>query len=135
MATQISTKGIHHIRLTVTDVPRAQRLYTELLGFQLAVELPTGVILTDGTVLLGLRATPEPERAGNSDRFDENRVGLDHLSFRVDSKAELERAVRLFDEFDIPHGEITDLGPDFGIHILVFRDPDNFQLELTALYD
>jgi hypothetical protein len=34
----------------------------------------------------------------------------------------------------VPHGEITDLGDAFGMYILAFRDPDNIQLELTALY-
>jgi hypothetical protein len=42
--------------------------------------------------------------------------------------------VRLFDERDVPHGEIKDLGPDLGIYVLAFRDPDNIQLELTAPY-
>ena len=133
MEIQIATGAIHHIRLTVTDVERAQRFYTGLLGFQLAMELPTGVILSNGTTLLGLRAIPTQNPAKSQDRFDEDRVGLDHLSFSVNGKADLEQALRLFDEQGIPHGEITDL-PPFGIYILVFRDPDNFQLELTATY-
>jgi catechol 2,3-dioxygenase-like lactoylglutathione lyase family enzyme len=133
MGTQIATGAIHHIRLTVTDVEQAQRFYTELLGFQLVMELPTGVVLSNGTTLLGLRALPAQSPVGDQDRFDEDRVGLDHLSFSVSSKADLEQALRLFDEQNIPHGEITDL-PAFGIYILVFRDPDNFQLELTAAY-
>jgi hypothetical protein len=33
-------------------------------------------------------------------------VGLDHLAFSVDSRDELERAFRLFDERGVPHGEI-----------------------------
>jgi hypothetical protein len=38
-------------------------------------------------------------------------VGLDHLSFSVGSRDELEQAVRLFDERGVPHGEIMDIGP------------------------
>ena len=49
----------------------------------------------------------------------------------VGSRAELEEAVRLFDERGVRHGQITRL-PSFGIDILEFRDPDNIQLELTA---
>jgi len=66
------------------------------------------------------------------DRFDENRIWLDHLSFGVASRADLEHAVRVLDTRGVPHSEIRDLGPAFGICILIFRDPDNIQLELSA---
>ena len=32
----------------------------------------------------------------------------------------------------VTHSEIRDLGEAFGIYILIFRDPDNIQLELSA---
>lgn len=70
----------------------------------------------------------------NCYRFDDNRVGLDHLSFSVDSHSYLEEAIRLFDERGISHGEIKDLGEALQIFVLAFRDPDNIQLELTAPY-
>jgi hypothetical protein len=58
-------------------------------------------------------------------------VGLDHLSFSVPGRADLEQAVRLLDERGVAHGEITSL-PSFGIDVLPFEDPDGVQLELTA---
>jgi catechol 2,3-dioxygenase-like lactoylglutathione lyase family enzyme len=79
-----------------------------------------------GNLLLGLRPVAHP-----GDTFDENRVGLDHLSFGVPSHDDLERAVALFDQNGVPHGPITELS-SFGIYVLPFRDPDNVQLELTA---
>jgi glyoxylase I family protein len=141
MAVQIAVGPIHHLRLTVTDIARSRAFYTGLLGFQVAVESPPpgdpnydalypvlwgGVVMSSGNLLLGLRPV-----APGTDRFDENRVGLDHLSFNVASRAELEEAARLFDEQGVPHGEITRVD-GFGIDILPFRDPDNVQLELTA---
>jgi hypothetical protein len=66
--------------------------------------------------------------------WDEDRVGLDHLSFSVGSRDELAEAARLLEEHRIAHGPITDL-PSFGIYILEFRDPDNIQLELTAPHE
>ncbi len=130
MATPIATAGVHHLRLTVTDVDRARAFYTNFLGFQVAAEIPTGVVLTNGAVLLGLG--PGPESPAPGDRFNESRVGLDHLCFSVGRRSELEDAVRLFDEHGVLHGEIMDLTATFGIYVLVFRDPDNIQLELTA---
>ena len=130
----IATGGVHHLRLTVTDVDRSRAFYTEVLGFQVVMELNPGVFLSNGAIGLGLGPSPAPDRAPAGDRFDEARVGLDHLSFQVASRAELERAARLLDARGVPHGEITDLGDAFGLYILAFRDPDNVQLELTAAY-
>ena len=69
--------------------------------------------------------------APSADQFDPDRVGLDHLSFSVASRGDLEQAMRLFDENGVAHGEITTL-PSFAIDVLPFEDPDGVQLELTA---
>jgi glyoxylase I family protein len=132
---------IHHLRLTVTDVQRSREFYTGLLGFQVAAESPPpgdpaeaetfkvlfgGVVMARGNLILGLRPM-----APAGDRFDPDRVGLDHLSFGVAGREDLEQAVRLFDEHGVTHGEITRL-PSFAIDVLSFEDPDGMQLELTA---
>jgi catechol 2,3-dioxygenase-like lactoylglutathione lyase family enzyme len=57
--------------------------------------------------------------------------GLDHLSFSVAGRAELEAAARAFEERGVEHSTITDL-PPFGIAVLPFKDPDGVALELTA---
>lgn len=138
---QIPVGGIHHLRLTVTDVQRSREFYTGLLGFQVAVESPPsddpaadevfkvlfgGVVMIRGNLLMGLRPMAAAE-----DRFHPDRVGLDHLSFGVASREDLEQAVRLFDERGVTHGVITRLA-GFGIDVLPFEDPDGIQLELTA---
>jgi glyoxylase I family protein len=138
---QIPTGDIHHLRLTVTDVERSRQFYTSLLGFEVAAESPPpddpsaeevfkilfgGVVLIRGNLLMGLRPM-----APAGDRFDPDRVGLDHLSFGVASRDDLEHAVRVLDERGVPHGEITTLA-SFGIDVLPFFDPDGVQLELTA---
>jgi glyoxylase I family protein len=138
---QIPTGEIHHLRLTVTDVERSREFYTTLLGFTVAVESPPpgdpaaaevfkilfgGVVMIRGNLLMGLRPM-----AAAGDRFNPDRVGLDHLSFGVSSREDLEEAVKLLDERGVPHGAITSL-PSFGIDVLPFEDPDGVQLELTA---
>jgi glyoxylase I family protein len=134
MPDTITTGGVHHLRLTVTDVDRARAFYTEVLGFTHVMDLDRGCFLTNRSVGLIIRPHQEPASAPPNDRFDENRVGLDHLSFRVRSRDELEEAVRILDSRDMPHGEIKDLGEAFRIYVLAFRDPDNMQLELTTPY-
>jgi len=132
MTQHITTEGVHHFRLTVTDVDRAVAFYTRVLGFTKLMDLNPGAFLSNGKVGLGIGPHPYPERAIKSDRFDENRVGLDHMSFAVSSRAALDDAARTLDRHGIAHSEIRDLGEAFGICILIFRDPDNVQLELSA---
>jgi catechol 2,3-dioxygenase-like lactoylglutathione lyase family enzyme len=71
------------------------------------------------------------ERATSGDRFDPLRVGLDHLSFSVPSRADLEAATRLLDERGVEHGPIRELVP-LGVSFLAFFDPDGIALEITA---
>jgi len=141
MAAPVQIEGIHHLRLTVTDVERSRRFYTELLGFEIAAESPPkgspeyeqaypvlwgGIVMVKGSLLMGLRPV-----APAGDRFTEDRVGLDHLSFKVADRGVLETMVEELDRRGVEHGPITPL-QGFGIYILPFRDPDNIQVELTA---
>src|SRR2546423_10041448 len=113
MPGQIPTGDIHHLRLTVTDLERSRKFYTSLLGFEVAVESPPpddpsaaevfkilfgGVVMIRGNLLMGLRPM-----APAGDRFDPDRVGLDHLSFGVASRADLEQAGAPFASSRLPH--------------------------------
>lgn len=75
-----------------------------------------------GELLIGLRPVA-------TDRFDEDRVGLDHLCLKVGSRAELDSAAALLDELGYAHEPVKEIG--HGV-ILEFRDPDNIALELIA---
>jgi glyoxylase I family protein len=143
---QLPVGPIHHLRLAVTDVQRSTAFYTEVLGFTVAVDAPPppgdehhdtlvdslqgGVILMHEGMFIGLRPVDD-ERANAADRFDPLRVGLDHLSFRVPTRADLDAATRVLDERDVEHGPVRDLEP-LGLSFLAFFDPDGIALELTA---
>lgn len=131
MNTNIQTGAVHHVALTVSDARRSQQFYTALLGFNFVADFGPKVLLHNGSVLLALNPPPDPAQAIADDRFDESRIGLDHLSLSVASIADLEAAAGLFDAQGVSHGEIKPLAP-FGIAVLAFRDPDNIQVELTA---
>ena len=130
----VNTGGIHHLVLTVRDIKRSTEFYTNHLGFQVAVEFEPRIGLANGSLLLVLTPPPDPAKAIPADKFDENRIGLDHVSLAVADKAALEQAAAYFDEHGVVHGEIKDLGPGFAIYVMAVRDPDNIQLELTAPY-
>lgn len=131
---EVRTGAVHHLNLTVSDVERARTFYTGLLGFQNVVDLGPRALLSNGSVVLVVGPAPDGMRAITGDRFDENRIGLDHVSLAVASHADLEQAATLLDEQGVSHGEIKDLGPELGLFVLAFRDPDNIQIELTAPY-
>ena len=133
----LSSTSIAHVRLTVTDIERSRGFYESVFGWPVLLEVPEnadeatrsqlgflfgGVIYDLGGALLGLRPVA-------TDRFDENRVGLDHLAFRVGSKDELDSAAAHLDDVGVAHEPVKDIGPSY---ILEFRDPDNIALELTA---
>ena len=133
----LSSTSIAHVRLTVTDIERSRRFYERVFGWPVLLEVPDnadevtrdqlgflfgGVIYDLGGTLIGLRPVA-------ADRFDEDRVGLDHIAFRLGSKAELDAAAAHLDEVGVDHEPVKDIGPSY---ILEFRDPDNIALELTA---
>ena len=81
-----------------------------------------GVIYRVGDCLFGLRPVA-------TDQFDEDRVGLDHVSFAVDSRSHLEEMADVLDGLGVRHAGVKDIGAGY---ILEFRDPDNIALELFA---
>lgn len=133
----ITANSIAHIRLTVTDIARSRQFYEAVFGWPVAVEMPEdaddatreqlsflfgGVLYNTGAFLLGLRPVAD-------DRFDENRVGLDHLCLHVGSRDELVSAAALLDELDVTREPIKEISHGY---ILEFRDPDGIALELIA---
>ena len=134
----INTTSVQHVRLTVTDIARSRAFYDSVFGWPVLLEMPEdadgetreklwflfgGVIYRTGDILVGLRPVAK-------DSFDENRAGLDHVAFRLDSKDDLDAAAAHLDDLGIAHEPIKDIGMG---HILEFRDPDNIALELIAL--
>ena len=123
-----SLTGFHHIALTVTDVARSVPWYCDLLGMQEVLsgedESVTFRVLvhpSSGT-LIGLRQYTD----GSGDEFDPFRTGLDHAAFGVSNLDELtvwEDELRSRNVTFTP-ATATPIGT-----VIVFRDPDDIQLE------
>ena len=138
----VTPRGFSHVRLTVTDIRRSKAFYEQLFGmapgsdFSDQIDDPTvrddpsrtygGCSFTFAGQTLGLRPV-----ASRGDRFDPDRVGLDHVSFAVDDVGALHAAADRLTAAGIEHGEVTDL-PRFGVVILSVQDPDDINLELAA---
>jgi catechol 2,3-dioxygenase-like lactoylglutathione lyase family enzyme len=70
-------------------------------------------------------------RDAGDDRFSEARIGLDHLSFRIETASELEKLAQRLRELGAEVGK-PEHDPHGGGIGLAFRDPDNIQLEFYA---
>ena len=126
--------GINHVSLTVTDIERSVPWYTEVLGLtklmqeQHPNDAGYAVVLgkPDWSMAVGLHVHPTNAR----ERFLESRTGLDHASFLVSDRAELQAWESRLTELGVEHSPVNDKG---AYAVVVFRDPDNIQLEFIAL--
>jgi len=120
--------GAHHVAFTVRDADRSAQWYGDLLGMQVVLKgddetVRFRVLAHPGSGwVIGVRQYPGREEGA----FDEFRTGLDHFAFGVSSRAELEGWEQRLREAGIAFTPISDspIGP-----VIVFRDPDNIQLE------
>jgi len=132
MSAPINLQGDHHATLTVSDVERSREFYSNLLGLRVLAELsPTRYLIGNDQIVMAISEPPDPSQAPADDRFNENRVGLDHVSFAVESRQEMDRAKKMLTEAGVYCGEVKELTP-FGFAVMAFRDPDNIQLEISA---
>jgi glyoxylase I family protein len=120
--------GAHHIALTVRDADRSAQWYGDLLGMQVVLKGDDQAgrfrVLAhpDSGWVIGVRQHP----GGEEGAFNECRTGLDHFAFGVSSRAELESWEQRLRAAGIPFTPVAEspIGP-----VIVFRDPDNIQLE------
>jgi catechol 2,3-dioxygenase-like lactoylglutathione lyase family enzyme len=125
---------VHHVSVTVTDLGRSVPWYQEVLGLTTVMEDThpdgTGHVVLLGnaafSVLVGLHVHP----ANEGEAFSEARTGLDHVGFGVADHAELEVWERRLAELGVSHSPIDDRP---GYSVVVFRDPDNIQLEFISM--
>ncbi len=137
----ITSSGFAHVRITVTDIERSKAFYDQVFGW------PTAVDASDQAGEPGIESSPEKFYGGTvyqtpqgalfglrpvgSDAFDPDRTGLDHVSFAVDTRKDLDDAAAALAEAGIEHGDVIVLD-DAGMAILSFQDPDDINIELTA---
>ena len=130
----MSISGLHHLGLTVNDVEVSAAWYEEILGFERVGEYASPDGERRKAFLrhphLNVRLGLAQHRSGSGTRFDETRIGLDHLAFGVDSGAELLEWHERLAARGVPHTPVAPANSIPGAAVLVFRDPDNIQLEL-----
>ncbi len=135
----VARPRLHHLALTVTDLEASVRWYGAVFGvrFLLDARHPGGV----GKVLADeaheLMIVLHRHETNDGGLFGETATGLDHAGFLVDSRADLEawqdhletQGVSRVEVAEKPLTQSPIADEPYG-SVLVFRDPDNIQLEL-----
>ena len=119
----MQTSGLNHIIMTIKDVKISRTFYGDLLGFEIK-DMADGFFFVTGGVAIFFFPSNQPIL---DDRFNEFRIGLDHLSFTAPS----EDALQSFAEQLQTSGVDTKGVETYhtGNQYVAFRDPDNIQLE------
>jgi len=132
-----ATTGVHHFSPTVSDVEASAVWYGEVFGLQrLDRRAPHhddeaggyAVLLIDPRTgfLIGLHH----HELLIPGAFNERRVGLDHIAWSVAERSDLDQWATWLDHLGVVHSGVIDKGGPSPYSVVVFRDPDNIQLEL-----
>ena len=125
----IRVLGIDHVALSVSDLERSLKFYTEVLGLKITERenQKPGVeyFLDCGTSLVGLI---QGDSKGDNHVLQDGGLGGNHFSFRART-SDFDRIVEEVRSRDIP---ITYLKKREKSWSLYFLDPDGNKLEITA---
>jgi len=133
-----AVSGIHHVFITVSDVARARRFYSQLmprLGYPGLWDYAgdgksIGFLGAGGSFWI---KQADPRFAGDS--FHKDRVGLCEIAFRAANRGQVDALAR-----DVPGwgGRILDPPREYpeyvaGYYAVFFADPDGIKLELVHI--
>lgn len=120
--------GVHHLTISVTDAGRSAEWYQRLLGeatiihrngpdwIRIRMQWPDGLVI----------GATQHEATDDEDRFDETRVGLDHIGIGCPSEADVRAWADRMDALGIAHGPVEDVAYGWAV---TARDPDGIAIE------
>jgi glyoxylase I family protein len=120
--------GVHHLTLSVTDAQRSAEWYQRLLGeatiihregpgwIRIRMQWPDGLVI----------GATQHDATTSGDRFDETRVGLDHLGIGCPGEADVRAWAQRMDDLGISHGPVEDVPYGWAV---TARDPDGIAVE------
>jgi len=137
----VTQPRMHHLAVTVTDLDASVAWYGSIFDVHPVMDVPHpgGV----GRILAGhdqqLMIAIHRHEANDHQQFAETRTGLDHAGFTVPTRQDLEQWQDHLESHGVMRAESADrpltqspIVDEPYASVLVFRDPDNIQLELFA---
>jgi len=137
----VTSPALHHLALTVRDLEASIEWYGKVFGihYQMDAPHPGGFaqLLSDDAWQLVIVLHRHDANGGET--FLESRTGLDHAGFVVPTREDLVAWQSHLEEHGVVRAEAADrpltqspiANEPYG-SVLVFRDPDNIQLEFFA---
>lgn len=137
----VTRPHLHHIALTVTDVDASVPWYEAVFGVRFLMDVPheggVGKLLADETRQLMI--VLHRHDANDVALFAETTTGLDHVGFLVPTRADLEAWQDHLEGNGVVRSAVADkpatqspIADEAYGSVLVFRDPDNIQLEFFS---
>jgi glyoxylase I family protein len=127
-----SLTGRFEVNLSVRDPVQSAAWYASVLGLEERYDFTSDdgsmryICLAEASS--GLVLCLVGHAANTGEVFSEFRTGLDHLEFLVPRRQDLHEWAERLDDLGVPHSGVKDL--DYTSNaMVVFRDPDNIQLE------
>jgi catechol 2,3-dioxygenase-like lactoylglutathione lyase family enzyme len=138
-----------HLGICVSDLERSLRFYRDGLGFELVashrigdefdpllelegVELESRMLSRDG-VTIELLGFVSPDHTGDGERRPMNRLGLTHLSLRVDDVEAVAAVIERLGGSVVRTTRTTMDLPAARLDFLYCTDPDGVRIELMDL--
>ena len=117
-----------HIDLSVSDAEASATWYCEVLGLKRLqrVDLDNRIMIVLSHEATGLIIGLNQHTVVPVARFDDRNVGLDHIGFSVTERTDLDAWEKQFTSLNVVHSRVEETANGTA---LVFRDPDNIQLE------
>lgn len=137
----VAAVRLHHLALTVTDLDAAVEWYGRVFGLRPFKEGPHegGFARVLSTADRSLMVALHRHDANAAQRFSETVTGLDHAGLGVPTRADLVAWQDHLEANGVQRAAAADrpltqspIADEPYASILVFRDPDNIQLELFA---
>jgi catechol 2,3-dioxygenase-like lactoylglutathione lyase family enzyme len=131
----VRSTGVHHVDLVVSSIERSLPFYTALLGplgyhrvGQVEGERGETIWYLSGPgTSIGLR-----EAHSESEEYDRYRIGLHHVAFEAESRAQIdERAAWLATQDVQIESEPQEYTYQPGYYAVFFYDPDGLKLEIV----
>ena len=137
----VTSATLHHLAITVTDIDASIPFYEQVFGLRHRMDIPHpgGVGKLLGNDAMDLVIVLHHHDTNHGGDFAESTTGLDHAGFAVPTRDDLvawqdhleANGVGRADHADKPLTQ-SPIADEPYASVLVFRDPDNIQLELFA---
>ena len=116
-------KRVGHLVLNVKNLDQSTKFYTDILGFEIALQRPTGTFLTCGKIHHDLALFQAPEGALP---VTQGQLGLNHFAVQVEDINDLKE---VYDQLK-DAGAAMDSNKDHGMtSSIYFFDPDGNKIE------